>query len=38
MEDENDLEIKISSSSKDALEDAQNLYLEEIYNCHKDIV
>ena len=32
------LEIRIKSSSKEALEDAQNLRLEEIYNRHKDIV
>lgn len=38
MENEDELEIRIKSSSKEALEDAQNLRLEEIYNRHKDIV
>lgn len=37
MENEDELEIRIKSSSKEALEDAQNLRLEEIYNRHKDI-
>ena len=37
MENEHELEIKIKSSSKEALEDAQKLRLEEIYNRHKDI-
>ena len=38
LNNENDIEIEMYSSSKVALEDAENLRLEEVYNSHKDIV
>ena len=38
MNNEDDIEIEMYSSSKVALEDAENLRLEELYNSHKDIV
>ena len=38
LNNENDIEIEMYSSSKVALEDAENLRLEEVYNFHKDIV
>ena len=38
MSNEEQLSIKISSSSENALKDAENLHLTEIYNGHKDVV
>lgn len=38
MDNEEQLRIKINSSSQEALKDAENLHLMEIYNGHKDIV
>ena len=38
MENSEAIKLQIVSSNEEALEDAKNLHLEEIYNKHKDIV